>query len=90
MSQVNTLIVMMRKGWVSTDDAFRAGITSFHRRLTDLRNKHEQYLLVDDDPYPQYFMFINGKDYTLKDREREIFTRWGKARIKEYTLKLVK
>jgi hypothetical protein len=89
MSQVNTLIVMMRKGWVSTDDAFRAGITSFHRRLADFRMRRS-WRIENGTLYPEEFYTISGKDYILKDRERQIFTRWGKAKIKEYRLQAVK
>jgi len=91
-TQVQTLIKMLKRGWVSTGDAFNAGITSYHRRLADLREQTRTVyecesgeFTVAGSPYR-----IAGKDYRLKERNRSIKSRWGRVTIKEYKLVAVK
>lgn len=88
-TQVQTLVSMMRKGWVSTWDACQAGVTSFHRRLSDFREDHISGAYTADNVF-RWGYLINGKMYDLIDRERTVKTRWGKAKIKEYRLVAVK
>jgi hypothetical protein len=91
-TQVATLTAMMLRGWVSTADAFGAGITSFHRRLEDFR---EKYQVRRWDSSAQTWEYphkcrIDGKIYLLTAKWQTVETRWGKSRIKLYRLAGVK
>lgn len=89
MAQVNALIRLLKTKWVSSADAFNSGITSYHRRLADFRQKHPMTEFETDWSMINA-RIINGKPHILKSRWREVETRWGKTRIKEWRLVAVK
>ena len=88
-TQVQTLVSMMRKGWVSTADAFNAGVTSYHRRLADFRQDYWA-IAADSHGQPMRCYAVNGKPYKLQRMTMEIPTRWGKSKIVKYRLVAVK
>ena len=90
MSQVKVLIKMMQKNWISTADAFNAGVSSFHRRLSDFRESYHAQIILDTDGYARRAIKIGNGYYQLIDKEEKITTRWGNATIKRYKLKRVK
>ena len=87
MSQEKVLIRALKRKWVSTADAFNLGITSFHRRLADIRNNHWVVGdLANGQIYEGTRYLIDGKVYDLTSRPRQIKSRWGVVSIKEWRL----
>ena len=89
-TQVQTLVSMMRKGWVSTADAFNAGVTSYHRRLADFRKASSGITTNAEGMRLLSCYLVNGKPYKLQRMTMEIPTRWGKSKIVKYRLVAVK
>lgn len=88
-TQIQALIAMMKRGWMSTAMAEAAGITSPGSRLSEFKRNHGFRLSINGNRPVLYE--IGRKDYSLKSRDRTVMTRWGKAtRIREYRLQAVK
>jgi hypothetical protein len=88
MSQATVLISLLRSKWTGTAEAWGAGISSFHRRLADFRDKHFQS--VDAFGWHEERYNVNGNIYKLQRMTMEIPTRWGKSKIVKYRLVAIK